>query len=522
MDLIRLAIFLVGSLGVPTADGALRTGPEPVSGVQADPPAIAALRDDLDRILRGANLRTRDAGLIVVSLDHGDTLYAHNADTPLIPASNLKLFTTAAALWYLGPTFQFNTYLLTTGPIRDGRLEGDLVFYGTGDPTLSQRFGTDLPADFADTLLGLGVLEVRGDIVGDASYFDGSGLGTGWQAAYSNALYAAPASALSIHESIAILEVSPGASAGDPATIRLTPGNQGIGIDNRVTTIATGRSSVRVNRAGYAGPLVVEGRVSVRSGPIRWSVPVADPARFAAGALRAALEVRGIAVTGEVRTNADAGTSPVPGRSLFTPAPGRGSPIRVLAIHTSPPLFDMLEVINKRSNNFLAEQVVRTVARVAQGSGSVRSADAAIGHFAARIAGLDSGSVRLFDGSGLSPLNRASARTIAELLAHVSASPLGNVFRLTLPETGAPDGLRRMVGTVADGRIRAKTGTIQSVSALSGYVATASGERLVFSILNNRATSSLRAKRVEDEIGIRLARFDRATVQGEPGSEPPR
>lgn len=517
MELIHWAVLLLGSLVVPLQRDAGPAGDVPAVAAPDEARAVAALRDDLDRILRGAGLRNGDAALIVVSLDHGDTLFSHNADAPLIPASNLKLYTTASALWYLGPSFRFNTYLLATGPIRNGVLEGDLVMYGTGDPTLSPRFWTDLPAAFADTLTALGVREIRGAVVADASYFEGSGLGAGWAAAYSNALYAAPASALSISENIALLEVRPGSSAGSPAAIRLAPGDEGIGIENRVTTIASGRSSVRVNRSSYAGPLVVEGRISLRSGPIRWSVPVSDPPRFAASALRAALETRGVAVTGGVRTNPDPVNSAVSRRSLFAPALGGGSPIRVLAIHTSPPLLDILEVINKQSNNFLAEQVLRTVGRVARGSGSVAGGEVAVAHFSRRVAGLDSGRIHLVDGSGLSPLNRTSARAMADVLLKVAGLPIGDTFRETLPQTGAPGGLRRMVGTDADGRVWAKTGTINQVSALSGYVVTSGGERLVFSMMNNRAASALRAKRAEDAVGIRLARFERIFSGGDRG-----
>ncbi len=510
MELILGTILILASLSAGQAGDPADGGPRPRAAVgAAEAAAVATLQDDLDRILRTANLRGTDAALIVVSLDRGDTLFAHNPDALLIPASNAKVYTTSAALWYLGPAFRFNTYLLATGPVRDGVLEGDVVLYGTGDPALSQRFGVDLPAAFADTLVALGVTEIRGDVIGDASYFEASGPGRGWQVAYSNALYAAPASALSIAENIAILEVVAGASAGAPAIVRVTPGGEGIGVENRVTTVASGRSSVRVNRSGYAGPLVVEGRVALRSGPIHWSVPVADPPRFAAGALRAAVEARGIRVAGTVRTHADANTSPVSRRSLFAPALGAGSATRVLAIHTSPPLLDILEVINKRSNNFLAEQVLRTVGRVAQGAGSAAGGEFAFSHFSRRIAGVDTAKVRLVDGSGLSPLNRTSVRAMAELLASVSASPIGEVFWSTLPRTGAPGGLRRMIGTPADGRIWAKTGTINRVSALSGYVVTASGERLAFSMINNRASATLAAKRAEDNVGIRLARFDR-------------
>jgi D-alanyl-D-alanine carboxypeptidase/D-alanyl-D-alanine-endopeptidase (penicillin-binding protein 4) len=480
--------------------------------------AVASLREDLDRILRRANFLTDRASLLVVSLDRGDTLFAHNADRPLAPASNLKLFTSAAGLFYLGPEFRYNTYLLANGPIRDGVLEGDLVLYGTGDPTLSDRFGPDVMDAFADTLVAMGIREIRGSIIGDASFFEGSGLGDGWQTSYSNAVYAAPASALSYSENIGVLEVRPGPSAGTAAVATLLPGGKGIQIRNEVRTIASGRSSVRVTREGYAGPIVVSGQISRRTSRIRWSVPVAEPARFAASALKNALVERGVVAEGEVKAISDRSNSPISGRSLFAPALQSGSRIRVLAIHTSPRLLDVLEVVNKRSNNFMAEQVIRTVGRVARGRGSVTGGASAFGHFAEE-AGIAAESFEVHDGSGLSALNRTSARSVIALLSYVADSPIWTPFWHTLPETGAPDGLRRMIGTPAEGRLRAKTGTINQVSALSGYVRAAGGERLIFSILNNRTGSAWAAKRVEDQIGARLAQFERPASNGVP--DPP-
>jgi D-alanyl-D-alanine carboxypeptidase/D-alanyl-D-alanine-endopeptidase (penicillin-binding protein 4) len=179
---------------------------------------------------------------------------------------------------------------------------------------------------------------------------------------------------------------------------------------------------------------------------------------------------------------------------------------------------DVLEVVNKGSNNYRAEQVIRTVGRVARGRGSVAGGASAFGHFAEE-AGIAAESFEVHDGSGLSALNRTSARSVIALLSYVADSPIWTPFWHTLPETGAPDGLRRMIGTPAEGRLRAKTGTINQVSALSGYVRAAGGERLIFSILNNRTGSAWAAKRVEDQIGARLAQFERPASNGVP--DPP-
>jgi D-alanyl-D-alanine carboxypeptidase/D-alanyl-D-alanine-endopeptidase (penicillin-binding protein 4) len=188
--------------------------------------AVADLRGDLEKLIRSANWRGDEWSVAVVSLDRGDTLFDHHADLLLAPASNMKLFTVSAALYYLGPDYRYNTFLLATGPVQDGSVLGDLVIYGTGDPTLSDRFSmkTSVWEAFADTLAASGVREVRGSIVGDASYFDGPGSGEGWQPEYINASYAAPASALSYAENIATLQIRPGTQVGWRPEVRPTRG----------------------------------------------------------------------------------------------------------------------------------------------------------------------------------------------------------------------------------------------------------------------------------------------------------
>ncbi|MGD8277331.1 MAG: D-alanyl-D-alanine carboxypeptidase/D-alanyl-D-alanine-endopeptidase [Gemmatimonadota bacterium] len=504
-----LLVVLLSGQGQAPSPGAPRTSsvapPESIS-------APAALHDDLERILRGARLTGAGMGMVVVSLDHGDTLFAQNPDEPLAPASNMKLYTTAAALHYLGPSFRFNTYLLANGSVGAGVLEGDLVLYGTGDPTLSERFGSRVLEEFADTLVVRGIREIHGDVVGDASYFGGSGVGVGWNPDYSNATYAAPASALSFAENVALLEIRPADGSGRPE-VRLVPGGDGIELINRVSTVSSGRSSVWLARNGYEGPVTLHGRVSRRSGTWRRWVPVSDPPLFAAGALKEALESRGIVIHGGVRAVHGAANSPVDGGSLFTPsASGGSSELRVLAVHTSPPLIDVLEVVNKKSHNFMAEQVLRTVGRMVAGDGSIGGGMAALDRFGRDVLGLADTALSVYDGSGLSPLNRITPGGTVRLLEFAAASPFWQAFLATLPEAGSRSGLRRMYRTPAAGRLWAKTGTIRDVSALSGYVQSQGGEWLAFSIVNNNARSAGRAKAVEDRIGARLAAFDREAV----------
>jgi D-alanyl-D-alanine carboxypeptidase/D-alanyl-D-alanine-endopeptidase (penicillin-binding protein 4) len=510
------ALQLRGADARPAAEGPRRP---------AAAAATTTLQADLERLIRSSGWRNDQWSVMVLSLDRKDTLFSHSPDLALAPASNVKLFTSAAALYYLGPQFRFNTFLLADGPVRDSVLHGDLLIYGTGDPTIASRFGLKdaVWQAFADTLIAVGIREIRGDIVGDASYFRGPGTGEGWQDSYIDASYAAPASALSFAENIATLQIKPGAEAGWRPEVKLLPGGDGIGIVNQATTVARGRTTIRVFRSAYEAPLTVSGQIALRSGGVLRAVPVSDPARFAAAVLRETLQKRGITVTGGIRSVQRAEESAVTGRSVFAPAFEQKEPVRVLAIHNSPPLIDILEVVNKKSHNLLAEQVLRVVGRVATGDGSVEGGVRAIEHMLEEESGPNGLKLQLYDGSGLSALNRVSARTFVHLLAFMQSSAMWESYWFTLPEAGARDGLRRMGRTAAERNLRAKTGTINHVSALSGYVRAANGERLAFSIMSNNVPSTWKAKRIEDAIGVRLAGFTRpglGDANGVPTAEP--
>ena len=490
-------------------------GPAVANDSDVAVPVAASLNDlraELSRLVSNTGWTNDEWSVLAVSLDNGDTLFAHNPHLSLAPASNIKLFTTAAALYFLGPDFRYTTFLMADGDIVDGTLVGDLVLYGTGDPTISDRFGTrrSVWQAFADTLLALGVTRVTGDIVGDASYFGGSGTGEGWQTSYMNASYAAPASALTYAENVATVRVAPGPGPGMPPEVTLVPGGEGIAIRNEATTTAGGRSSIRVARDAYDGPVVVSGRIARGAAPIQRAVVVSDPERFAAGTLRYELEERGIMIEGRVRSARTPEESPVTGRSVFAPAFEQTEPLHVLAVHTSPPLLEILSIINHKSHNQMAEQAIRTVGRVVTGAGTVAGGARGVQAMLEQQLGNDANmDLHIADGSGLSVMNRASAATFVRLLDVMAHSPMWNAYRSTLPQAGAPGGLRRMYRTAAEGNLRAKTGTINHVSALSGYVQATNGEHIAFSIIANNVPSTWRAKRIEDGIGSRLAAFDR-------------
>ena len=467
-----------------------------------------ALRAGLDRLLGTPSWRNAEWGVLVVSLDHGDTLYAVNPHAPLAPASNVKLLTTAAALETLGPDYRFLTYLMTAGEVENGILDGDLILYGTGDPGLSSRFHARRDEAFhrlIDQLEATGIREVRGDLVADQSFLPGPLRPEGWDARDLNDHFTAPVSALSFNENVVSMRIVPGDQPGAPPSVLTIPDHASLQVLNLAQTVAGRTPRVALLRDDPLEPIRVEGTIGMGSSDVWRQFTVSEPATFTASVFKATLESRGITIDGTIRTVDRPGRSSV--RRISAPFAGkRGT--RVLARHTSPPLVAYLEVINKQSHNLYAEAVFRTIGRTLGGTGSPASSALAVRRTLADM-GVDTTGMVLLDGSGLSAGNRVSASMLVGLLESMSAGPRWSTFWETLPEAGRPRELGRMYRTAAAGNLRAKTGTIERVSALSGVVRAADGERLAFSILLNQAPSVARAKAVENQIGARLASFER-------------
>ncbi|MEJ2678104.1 MAG: D-alanyl-D-alanine carboxypeptidase/D-alanyl-D-alanine-endopeptidase, partial [Gemmatimonadota bacterium] len=362
-----------------------------------------------------------------------------------------------------------------------------------------------------DSLRHHGIREIRGDVVGDASYFGDAGFSPGWRARDVGYAFAAPASALSFNDNVVRMHITPARKAGDPPELHLYPGANGLAIVNEAKTVARGRARLAVSRASYDGPIVVRGTIGQnRTGEWR-NVPGEDPAHYAAAVLTESLRQAGVSVQGVARSIGPGEASPITGRHAFAPTFQDGRPVQVLVTQRSPRLQKILEIINQRSDNLYAELVLRAVGRIVMHDGTARGGARAVQAMLADTGGAPQ-ALHMVDGSGLSGLNRTSVATIVGLLQRMAASPNWDNFRATLPEAGRRNGLRRMYRTKAQGNLRAKTGTLRDVSALSGYVRAADGELLAFSIISNHVPSTWRAKRIEDRIGARLASFNRPAL----------
>lgn len=427
---------------------------------------------------------------MVISLTRGDTLFARNADGQMLPASTMKMYTAAIALDRFGPDFVFKTPVLRDGQIGpDGTLTGNLYLRGVGDPSLSGRFWKgDTPMDaLARQVLQAGIKRVRGDIVGDASAFDAQLIPDGWKRTYLGAAYAARVSALSLNENLVWVAVR---ANGNTAEVTLEPATTAIPVQSSVRVVAGSGGRITASRQSD-GSIAVRGTIGRTSRPRKYSLVVEDPAMFTTGALRAALDRVGVKVDGSTRLG---------------PAPATAAHVAAIA---SPPLGDIVGEMNRESINVVAELLFRSAAATATQVGSAHTAELALREFFSEKVKSRSDGLAASDGSGLSELDRVTARSMVELLSYAHASEWGSVFHASLPVEGESGTLRRRTGTPARGNLHAKTGTTNSVASLGGFVTARNGEVLAFSFIYN-GSDRWNAKSAMDSMGATLAEFSRA------------
>ena len=469
------------------------------------PPVVPAVRysttrssDDLSTTLASLAGRIRSGmwGGMVVSLTRGDTLYAYNAGEQMLPASTMKLLTSAIAFERFGPNYQFSTDALRDGAVgADGTLTGNLYIRGDGDPALSGKFlpgGPSAPMNkLADLVAQKGVKHITGNIIGDASGFDDQKIPAGWLTRYLQAGYAARVSALSLNENLVAVAVSP-TKPGSPANVALEPSTSAIRLVSNVRTVAGGGARLGFRKQSD-GTIIANGSIGLRAGTRRYVYIVEDPASFTTGAFRNALVARGIQVDGGIQLGK-------------TPA----SAVKVAGL-LSPPLASMIAAMNRESINHYAELLFRNAARGTDRSviGTVGNASALLDNFFATKVGTDTTRLVFADGSGLSILDRVTPRAQVQLLGYAHSAPWGPWLHSSLPVAGDSELLRRrMRNTPAEGNLHAKTGTTNDVIALAGYVTAVNGEVLAFSFLYN-GRDRWTAKSMIDVMSETLASFGR-------------
>jgi D-alanyl-D-alanine carboxypeptidase/D-alanyl-D-alanine-endopeptidase (penicillin-binding protein 4) len=459
-------------------------------------------------------------GIQVVSLPSGKLLYEHNADKLFTPASNTKLFTTAAALALIGPDYTFRTTVETSGMLdKYGRLNGDLALVGRGDPNLSGRelpyvlrterndYPIQVLEQLADAVVQKGLRYVDGDVVADDSFFAFERYGEGWS--QDDLVWAdgAPVSALTINDNVVFVNLLPGDRAGDRAFVTVSPFADYYRIDNRIITTPAGTArKIYINREQGSTLLTLWGNLPLDDAGANEALAIDDPAQFAAALFRKLLEKRGVVVYGKDRTRhtelASLSTLRV---TVVAPARGGDEPSRnlqpqpmVLASYQSKPLLQDLTVINKVSQNLHAEILLRLLGREKGAAGTVEGGLEVLRGFMNK-AGVSADEYAFYDGSGLSRQNLVSPQAVVKLLRYADSQPWGAAFRETFPVAGVDGSLsERFKNLDPHSHVSAKTGSLGGVKALSGYAVTARGERLAFSILTNNLTAP--SKRVLDSI----------------------
>ena len=479
------------------------------------------LRNDIDRLLDAERFEHGFWGVHVVDIESGRTLYARNAGKSFVPASNAKLYATAAGLDLLGPDYRFETRLYIDGAVdEEGALKGNVIVRGGADPTLGGHYladdgdwDEDIDAlavfrAWADSLRAAGIRRIEGDIIGDDDVIDDIPLGVNWSWDDETWYYSAQIGGLTFHDNVIHLYVQ-GQAPGMPATLTWEPLNTGyVQVVNRTRTTEAG-SPLRERYRRLRGGNTIEVSTTLPPNASELEeITVENPTAYTVYVLREALLEAGIAVAGD----------PVDADALSIKPTYETPTYRQVAIHRSAPLPDVAAMINKPSQNLYADLLMKTIGAahpqedsdLAPGSAAM-GIEAAMGTFAR--AGVDTSAIRLVDGSGLSRLNLVAPEMTTALLSFMWTHPnerVRDAFYESLPVAGESGSLKyRLRQGAAAGNMRGKTGTLTFASSLSGYVRARNGRRLAFSIMSNHHIRGSRdVRNAQDAIVERLAQFE--------------
>ncbi|HEV2987887.1 MAG TPA: D-alanyl-D-alanine carboxypeptidase/D-alanyl-D-alanine-endopeptidase, partial [Candidatus Angelobacter sp.] len=387
------------------------------TGFAADPPQKKDLAKQIQAILRQPGFSRAHWGIDVVDMETGKAIYALNPDHLFLPASNVKLLTTSAALALVGPEYRFHTTIETSGKVdANGRVLGDMVIVGRGDPNISGRVmpyqlktervspHTQILEQLADQIVQRGIKIVDGDLVADDSYYAAERYGEGWAHDDLQWIDGAPISALSFNDNVVFIKIQPAEKAGDKALVTVDPPNNYYELDNRILTTAAGVTrKVGIHRDAGSYKVVLWGSIPLDDAGMNEAIAIEDPAEFTGQVFRSLLEARGITFTGKIRAKHgelaqffDQPPPPVPALAAAT-----GSPIQVLAEHVSLPLIEDVKVTNKTSQNLHAELALRLIGQLKGIGGSFEGGAAALKQFLLH-AGLTVNDFFVLDGSGLS------------------------------------------------------------------------------------------------------------------------
>ncbi len=485
--------------------------------------AQGSLARRLTRLLDRAPFNRASWGLLVVN-EQGRTVFEREADRLFVPASTAKLAVTAAASALFPPDYRITTSVYGTGSLVEGVLQGDLVVYGRGDPGFAAHcYGPDTLAvgvcdsiwtgmdALADSLLQHGVREVDGAIVGDGSYYEPLLVHPEWEGYDLNWWYAAPVSALGFNDNSVNLRWKPGPRAGAPADVAFEPYLGNFAFENRTRTTRPGTQRT-IDFFRQPGTMFIwaEGAAPLDSPGRTEYFALPDPNLYFAQALRTALSNRGVSVAGPTLATTD---------SLLYRA-ARGSP--VLADLASRPMRELIYPILNSSHNWYAEMLLKLLGRERGEGGSWEAGAAVVRRFLIDSVGVDSTAFSLQDGSGLARGDLLSPRAVVQLLQYMRG-PVNNAgFLRALPRPGSGTLRDRLLCTAAEGRLAAKTGSLDEVNALAGYLDRGGGRGYIFDIVANNHTARYQDGAAQiDSLVLALAGPSRQPLEARPTCPPP-
>jgi D-alanyl-D-alanine carboxypeptidase/D-alanyl-D-alanine-endopeptidase (penicillin-binding protein 4) len=480
------------------------TQPSPASTIIA----ARGLAETIDSIADAPPMQHTTWGIEVVDQQTGRILYQRNGDRHYIPASNTKLVVTTVAMGMLGPDYRYRTPVLA-GTISGTGVVNGLVITGTGDPTFSARFwGTPYAAAiaFADSIYAAGVRRINGPLVIDASRFTDAPINGTWEVGDLPGGSAPPVGAFAMEEGLFRVVLSPGPAAGATVTASLPSWpsynvveSQPMSTVRVHTDTAGARGTLDVDYLARRDSIYFSGRVPLGR-PDTGTYSITDPPLYAARAIAAALDAKGVNILGGVRIARDSASASEARNAL-------GPSIHTIATMTSPPLSDIVSAILHPSQNWIAEMLLKTLGAEKGTTGSWRSGLAVERTYLTKTIGLDSLDFNLRDASGMAPQNLLSPRAIVRILEHARTAPWGAQYVAALAAPGEPGTLNARLKEY-QGRLRGKTGTISNVATLSGYLVTDNGRPVTFSIMTNgTGLGSATVRRPADEIVRVIARM---------------
>ncbi|MGB9720686.1 MAG: D-alanyl-D-alanine carboxypeptidase/D-alanyl-D-alanine endopeptidase [bacterium] len=432
----------------------------------------------LDTILNAPELNNSFYGIYMVNLDSQDTIFELNANKLFVPASNMKIITTSASLYFLGANFRFKTRLFLRGAIKEKKLYGDIVLQGEGDPT----FSLDNMERFISKIENYGIKEITGSICIVDDYFANERLPVGWSWHYLDAKYAPEISALSLNKNVVSVRIRP-TNVDEYANVSIYPQTNYVQLVNRMKTSST-NDSIIIFRKPEANVIFVDGLISTKSAR-DIDVAVKDPGLFAGEYLKERLIARGIKITNPV--------TKIRTFEMFI------NDYKLIAIDSilSGPLSEIIKETNTESENLYAEILLKTLGAQKYKEGSFNAGLNALKEFL-DICGVDTGNISIWDGSGLSKHNLISPSALISILKFMYQSRLFQDFYSSLPELGKGT-LKSRFNGFSD-TLRAKTGAIQASSCLSGYVKI-NGTHYAFSMLfNNFTCNSKKIINIQEKI----------------------